>query len=469
MEFFSNRTTFLTIFGLEVKWYAVLILFGAFCAYKVSQHNLKKKAYKDNVVDDLIFGCLICGVIGARLYYVLFYHFNDPEFFANLINIIDFRQGGLAIHGGLIAGLLYGIYYAKKHNLSCFKLSDNVIYTMLLAQAIGRWGNFINQEAFGPVINQQSLAFLPQFIQDGMYIDGAYRMPMFLIESSLNIVGFLIIHFLLKKIFKKTGQVTGLYFIWYGIVRYFVESYRTDALWFFGYNLKVAQLISGLLILCGLVLLVGIIKERKAILYDFDGTLLDTREMIEKSFGDLINQFPPKVKVTPELLASFVGPSLSQSFIELYGPQYPENLFIEYQKAKQNYIDTVTLMPNINDCLTQLKTNGYLLGIVSNKGSQQIKEQMELYHLYNDFDVIIGNDLVKMAKPDPAGINLACQKLKVTYDNCLYVGDTTVDAMAAKNAGVFFVGYGLLKTELEKVSNLYIDDHNKLLDGVKNG
>lgn len=466
MSFLSDRTTFVSIFGLEIKWYAVLILFGAFCAYKVAQKNLKVKAYKNNVVDDLIFGCLLSGVLGARLYYVLFYHFNDPEFYTNLLNIIDFRQGGLAIHGGLIAGGLYGIYYAKKNNLSCFKLSDNVIYTMLLAQAIGRWGNFVNQEAFGPIISGESLAFLPKFIQDGMYIQGAYRMPMFLIESSLNIIGFLVIHFLLRRYFKKIGQVTGLYFIWYGLVRFYVESYRTDALWFFGLNLKVAQLISVCLMIIGLILLLGKIVNKRVILYDFDGTLLDTRTMIENSFKDLVAMHKPKVDISTINFSEFVGPSLRQSFLDLYGPNYSEDIYNDYQKIKEKYTDTVNLMPNINQTLTKLKQQGYLLGIVSNKSSDIIQKQIDLHELYNDFDIIVGCEKVKKVKPDAEGINYACKQLKVTLDNCVFVGDTVVDCQAAKNAGVYFVGYGLLKEQLQPISNVYISNHDELINGV---
>ena len=166
MTFFPDTKTFVEIGGIGITWYAVLILLGALIAYYLTIRNFKKRGYKLELVDDLFYGGLISGVVGARLWYVLFSDFS--AYLANPIRILDFREGGLAIHGGLFAGVLYAVIYLHRKRYTFMRHADEAIYNILIAQGIGRWGNFMNQEAYGGVVDASFYNKWPDFIANNM-------------------------------------------------------------------------------------------------------------------------------------------------------------------------------------------------------------------------------------------------------------------------------------------------------------
>lgn len=251
MELFPDPKTFLSIGPLSIQWYAICIITGAFIAYYIAQYNFKKLGYNKEILSDYFFSVLIVGIIGARIWYVIFM-FNEL-YKDNLIDIIMFRNGGLAIQGGIIAGLVFSRWYFKKHNITFLVAGDAIMPGVLVAQALGRWGNFFNQEAFGSKVSLEFLQglHLPQFIIDGMYINGAYYHPTFLYESLANIIGFLLIFFVIRKFQTKQGYQFFAYFIWYGVFRFFIEGLRTDSLYFMG--LRTAQLTSIVFLIVGIV------------------------------------------------------------------------------------------------------------------------------------------------------------------------------------------------------------------------
>jgi phosphatidylglycerol:prolipoprotein diacylglycerol transferase len=188
MVFFKDLSSFVDIGTLSIKWYAVLILVGAFSAFYVSQRNLKKLGYPSEMVDDLFFGSLVFGIIGARLWYVLFYDLQT--YLADPLSIIMTWQGGMAIQGGLVLGALFAFFFLKRKGLSFLRFADAIVPNILISQAIGRWGNFMNQEAYGKVVDEAYYNLFPAFIKDNMFIGGAFREPTFLYESILNIIVF---------------------------------------------------------------------------------------------------------------------------------------------------------------------------------------------------------------------------------------------------------------------------------------
>ena len=254
MTFFPDSSTFIQIGTLEIKWYAILILIGAFAAYYLMSQQFKKMGYEQDDADNIFIGCLLFGVIGARIWYVLFSDLQS--YLADPITIIEIWNGGLAIHGGLIAGIIFAYLYAKKHKLSFFRISDGVLPYVLIAQAIGRWGNFINQEAFGGVVSNPALQFFPFAV----YIDALneWHQATFFYESFGNAI-LLTITLLLSRKQPKDGTLLATYFIGYGLIRVIVEGFRTDSLYLVG-SIRVSQLLSGILILVGIALLVLIRK-----------------------------------------------------------------------------------------------------------------------------------------------------------------------------------------------------------------
>ena len=244
----------------SIKWYSVLILLGMIMGSLIFYQEAKDKKLSKDDMENIIFYGLLFGILGARLYYVLF---NLDYYLQYPLEIIQVWHGGLAIHGGIIGGLITIIVYCKKKKINTVLLLDTIVMGLLLAQAIGRWGNFFNGEAFGRTVSYSFLKslHLPSFIIKGMYIDGAYREPTFLYESIISLIGFFTL-FGISKVKKiRVGQLTGLYLIWYGIERIIIESFRSDSL-MLG-PLKIAQVISLLFIIFGIYFVLKNIKSNK--------------------------------------------------------------------------------------------------------------------------------------------------------------------------------------------------------------
>ena len=257
--------TLFKIGPFSLKYYSFFIFLGMLVACFLIFKEAKRKKINEDLLTNILFYGIIIGILGARSYYVLF---NLDYYLKNPLEIFMIWHGGLAIHGGLIAGLIFLIIYSKKHNLNIFKLLDIIVVGVIIAQSIGRWGNFFNQEAYGPVTSLSNLKsmHLPNFIIKGMYIDGSYHEPTFFYESVISLLGFIVLILIRKLKNLKVGTLTGIYLIWYGIERFIIESLRTDSL-MLG-NIKVAQLVSLIFIIFGII--VTIFSFKKNILYHKD-------------------------------------------------------------------------------------------------------------------------------------------------------------------------------------------------------
>ncbi len=250
---------FLDFGFLKIKWYSFFILIAMLIAFFIIATEAKKKEMDDDSLINMIFYGMLIGILGARIYYVLF---NLTYYLSNPSEILMIWNGGLAIHGGIIAALIFLFFYSKKKNLNFLLMLDIIVVGVILAQSIGRWGNFFNQEAYGRTVTLDFLKklHLPQFIINGMYIDGVYKEPTFLYESIISFIGFLVLSLTRKKIKVKVGQLSGIYFMWYGIERFLIESLRADSL-MLG-KIKVAQLVSLIACLCGLLLIIKSSKKK---------------------------------------------------------------------------------------------------------------------------------------------------------------------------------------------------------------
>ena len=243
-----------------IHWYSICILLAFLLGYFFVKKEIKRHNIDDKFLTDYFFYLVPIVIVGARAYYVAFewYYYKY-----DLLEIFKVWNGGLAIHGGVIAGIIYTYVYCKMKKINPFRFMDIVVPSLALGQAIGRWGNFFNQEAYGPITTLKELKDLhiPSFIIDGMKIDGVYHQPTFLYESITCCIIFLII-ILLRKLYKKlnVGTCIGIYFIIYGIERFFVESLRQDSL-MLG-SIKVAQLVSVIGIIVGIIsIILSLIKK----------------------------------------------------------------------------------------------------------------------------------------------------------------------------------------------------------------
>ena len=251
-----------SIGGINIYWYAVMVCLGMLIAVILGYREAKRQNINLDFFINLIFYIILFGIIGARLYYVIF---NLQYYLRNPLQIIQVWNGGLAIHGGIIAGIITVIIYTKKYRVNTTKILDISVVAVIIAQAIGRWGNFFNQEAFGSVVSKHFLESLrlPEFIINGMYINGSYYHPTFLYECIWNIIGFIIMLILRRRKYAKIGEMTGFYLTWYSIARFFIEGLRLDSL-MLG-PIRMAQLVSVIGVIIGIVIM---IKSKKGSKFD---------------------------------------------------------------------------------------------------------------------------------------------------------------------------------------------------------
>lgn len=238
---------------IKVYWYSIFIFIAILAAYFLISKEAKKKGIDKEFITNLTFYVVVFGIIGARIYYCLF---NLDYYLSNPLEILKIWNGGLAIHGGILFGGIFTIIYIKKHHLELLKTLDIIVVGVILAQAIGRWGNFFNSEAYGGITTLKALQnmHLPTFIINGMYISGKYRQPTFLYESLWDLIGFIILLIFRRREYTKVGQITGLYFMWYSVGRFIIESMRNDSLMFGSF--KIAQIVSILLFVLGILLFI---------------------------------------------------------------------------------------------------------------------------------------------------------------------------------------------------------------------
>lgn len=243
---------------ITVYWYSVLIITAIIIGIYFSSRVADKNGITKDYLTDLIFYLIPIGIIGARIYYVIF---NFSIFKDNVLDIFKIWEGGLAIYGAVIASIIFIVVYSKKKNKDLLLTIDTLVPYLILGQAIGRWGNFINKEAYGTITTFSKLMSLkvPSFIIKGMYIDGHYYMPTFYFESIWCLIGFIMLLIIRKKDnFRHKGLLLFVYFIWYGIGRFFIEGLRTDSLYLGSF--RISQIVSIILILMGVI---GIVYMRR--------------------------------------------------------------------------------------------------------------------------------------------------------------------------------------------------------------
>ena len=259
--FTMDRVAF-EFFGKPVYWYGVLIMLGMVAAFLHAYWRTKHEGIKVDDLLDVGIWTVVVGVIGARLYYVL--TSLDGGGYTSFMDVIAIWEGGLAIYGGVIGGALAIVVVCLVKKINTLKVMDAVAPGVMLAQAIGRWGNFVNGEAFGEPVPADHFLYRFRMGLESNYTEGAgmqYYHPTFLYESVWNIVGFILITCLYRKK-KFNGQITLMYLTWYGFGRMFIEGLRTDSLWVGSF--RISQVVGAVCFIAGAALLVtGFILSHK--------------------------------------------------------------------------------------------------------------------------------------------------------------------------------------------------------------
>lgn len=259
------------IFGLSIFWYGILIAIGMVLAYFYAMHRMEKDfgIPKDRAFD-VVFAAVIGGFLCARIYYCVFTTLNpdSPTNYNFITTFTTIHDGGIAIYGGIIGAVLTGLIFCKIRKVNFFAMADIASLGFLIGQCIGRWGNFVNQEAYGEACDGNWL-----FAMTGTRIanemgEGVCVHPCFLYESVWCLIGFILLHFYSKKLRSYDGEISLLYVAWYGLGRFFIEQLRTDSL--MAGQFRVSQLVAAASFIAALVLFVVfkiVSKKKNFVLY----------------------------------------------------------------------------------------------------------------------------------------------------------------------------------------------------------
>lgn len=292
MGFLLIHPTAFTFGPFAIRWYGLFMATAFILGLWISVRESRRLGLDTEIFMDLIFWVLPAAILGARLYFVLF---NWEDYRANPLGALAIWEGGLAIHGGLMGAFIAGYIYVKKQDISFLMLADIAAPSIILGQAIGRWGNFINQEAYGGPVTYSFLQklHLPQWMIEQMNIVGTYHHPTFLYESIWNMIGFVIL-FSLRYLNPQRGVLFFSYLAWYSIGRFFIEGLRTDSLTFHGSslleaalsllwspmrllfesgamtggNIRVAQLMSLLIVLAATIYILWSVQRKEKVSYE---------------------------------------------------------------------------------------------------------------------------------------------------------------------------------------------------------
>ena len=240
-----------SIGSLNVRWYGILIASGIVLAYLLAQREATRLGLHEEFFADLLIWAVPIAILSARAYYVAM---KWDIYSANPGAIIQIWNGGIAIHGALIGSFITAYIFSKKRGISFLRIADIAAPSILVGQIIGRWGNFMNQEAYGGPVSRSFLEslYLPNWVIEQMYIekDGTYVHPTFLYESMWNVVGLVVLLFA-RKFNWRRGEMFFFYLVWYSIGRFYIEGLRTDSLYLIG-DLRSAQVVSIIAIVVGL-------------------------------------------------------------------------------------------------------------------------------------------------------------------------------------------------------------------------
>lgn len=290
LEFNINPVAF-SIGSFHVYWYGIIIAAGFLLALIYASFSCKKMNIDINRLFDVVIVGLIAGVIFARLFYVVFYP--GDKYWKNPLEIFQIHDGGLAIYGGIIGAVVFGSLMAKLRKLKVTAVLDIAALGFLIGQCVGRWGNFINQEAFG---SATELPWGMHSENTAAVVDGNVH-PCFLYESLLCLLGFVLLHFFTRRFRRYDGQTFLLYIVWYGACRFFIEGLRTDSLIIPGTGLRVSQVVAAACVVAGIILLV-LFRHRTSLTGCGDRRVMEAVGLVESTalpedetpstiFGDL--------------------------------------------------------------------------------------------------------------------------------------------------------------------------------------
>jgi len=397
----------ITLFGIEIRWYALCILTGALLAMFVSQRIIRSYGYGKEIIGDMFLYAFIGGLVGARLWYIIA---NIHEFInaGNIFDIIGSMlavwNGGLAVQGGVILGAICGFWFLYKNYPDKKKfpkglIADAIIPNILIAQVLGRWGNFFNQEVYGNCVSVSNWEFLPNFIieqmQGGKIVCTGTEMasPLFLIEGTINFIGWILITFVIRHFWtsRKHGYLSCLYFIWYGLIRMILEPFRNEKfnMSFTEGGVHTSMLMSGLFIVGGIIVMLiinynskrkdtyGQVDEPKKVLINSIVTLTISKGYFATKTAKYLSRNLDDNNYNYDCFMLAVCPFYGIKFYKKYGE-------LCYKELKERNIE----VEGLDEFLTKLKSRSY----IPFAASPYLAKFMNILYLNDNSDVGIDNE-----------------------------------------------------------------------------
>lgn len=414
MIFFPDAETFFKAGDFAIGWNVILLILGIYITAMISRELLKKEGTSYALSEDLFVGTLFFGFLSTRVIYCLQ---NSEFYFSDYFQILNIGDGGFNEIAGFAGGLIFAVLFCKANHLSLLRIADAVLPNALLGGAV-----FSIHFERAKTAEESFFAYLKSGIS---------------MEGIVLILGFILISVLFRVSKKRRrGSLAYASLIWLSAVSLLDNKPGLTEL-----------LLELVLIGIGAAGLFGLIeksmkKQKPVLLFDLDGTLLDTQPAIFYGFTKLFEHYAPDTQVTAEILNSILGPPIEDSVKKYFPKENTEALVKEYRR--HNIAAHETLVHPMEGCaelLQSCKEAGYRMAVISAKRKDIVELGCRQCGILDYFEVILGGDEVKKHKPDPEGLFKACQKMKVSKDNAVYVGDSPTDIQAAKNAGMYSIGY----------------------------
>lgn len=435
MIWFPDLSTIVSVGGITIKWYVVTLLAGCIAGYLYHSSVMKSHGYKQAVSDDLLILTIIGAVIGGRFFWVLE---NLKNYSMYAWYVFAIRDGGIDVLGSILFVSVFVLLYGKKHHLSFRRTMDVISVAMLIAVGIARVGR---------ALETQSVWFV----------------------VAMNIVEFIIVYYGMLKWTptRKRGDAFAALLILAGLERLVAMVFGLDPL-------AVDNVWPCILCEC-----VGIFlwayarffdKRKPVVLFDFDGTIMDSEQMIIGCFAYIYQKHGDIADFTEEIQKEVFGPPLRDELEKLFPNEDPDILMAEYTNFQKSLPGKhiVSTLPHTQEVLKKLKREGYVLGIVTSRLTDSCLMWVKDLGLEEYFNIVVGTEKYRHAKPEPDGIIEACELLNTGHDSVVYVGDNVSDVMSGKHAGVYtvaFVTNPAKKEKLEAVKpNEIIEDITQLVD-----
>lgn len=405
--------------GVVIRWAGLAVLAGAFLGYLLFRRDMKHNGYVRAFSQDIFLGCIFFGLLGARL---AWYAENG---FARFGRFFLFFYDGFEPLGGILAACIFLLIYCRKNYMSMLRTLDCAMPQMLLAMAIAR---------------------IPDIFTSWRVI----------LVVGVDFLGYVMLQLVYRRFFndKHRGDAAALALLWIGLSRFFVNVALYGRA-----NMTPALSLPGLVTAIGALVLYVFNRMRKMdtkplVLFDFDGTLMDTQAMVNESYRYLFNKYRTVDDFDDRTQIEVFGANDRREIARLFQGEDPNELTTEFRAFQQNLpaLGLVNTMPHALEILMWLKKNGYTVGVVTSRPTDNCRYWISEFDLDDYIDMVMGAEVYKKAKPAPDALRRICHELKMGHDNCVYIGDHARDVRMARRACVYAIGYVTSEKGLKRIT-----------------